>query len=239
MVNDGNFDLVHPLHEACFHGNIECVQELLSAGATVDCRNIDGSTPLCDACSSGNVDCVKLLLKSGANVNPKLLLSSPLHEAVLRDKVECAQLLVDAGANLNQTDCHFGTPLHAAVTKGSLKCLVLLLKAGCNVNCIKILNTPLHLAARQQDIDAVSVLLQFGANTNMTNNYDLTAKDMVPSSTSSIRQILQQWECNPRSMKFLCRQVIRQCLGQNGLRQVHKLNLPNLLTDFLLYEYIH
>jgi ankyrin repeat protein len=36
MVNDGNFDLVHPLHEACFHGNIECVQELLSAGATVN-----------------------------------------------------------------------------------------------------------------------------------------------------------------------------------------------------------
>ena len=66
--------------------------------------------------------------------------------------------------------------------------------SGCNVNCIKILNTPLHLAARQQDVEAVSILLQFGAKTTMTNNYDLTPKDMVPSSTSSVRQIIQLWE---------------------------------------------
>ena len=34
-VNHGNFDLVQPLHEACFRGHIDCVRLLLLAGATV------------------------------------------------------------------------------------------------------------------------------------------------------------------------------------------------------------
>ncbi|WAQ96982.1 ASB13-like protein, partial [Mya arenaria] len=76
QVNETNFDLVQPLHEACFRGSIECVNG----------RNIDGATPLSDACSSGSVECVKMLLTNGADVNPQLLLSSPLHEAVLRGK---------------------------------------------------------------------------------------------------------------------------------------------------------
>lgn len=245
MVNDGNFDLVQPLHEACFLGKIDCVRELLEAGAEVDGSKIDGSTPLCDACSSGHVECVRLLLERGANVNPQLLLTSPLHEAVLRDKHECAQILVDAGANLNHSDCHFGTPLHAAVYKKSINCIKILLKAGCDVNYTWILTTPLHLAARQLhlaarqlDDEIVSLLLEFGADPRMTNDSDLKARDMVPTSTSHIKQQLLYWEENPRSLKFLCRQIIRECLGRSRLQHTDKLHLPSLLEEFVLYKYL-
>ena len=35
QVNQCNFDLVQPLHEACFSGHIDCVRLLLLAGANV------------------------------------------------------------------------------------------------------------------------------------------------------------------------------------------------------------
>ena len=38
QVNHSNFDLVQPLHEACFRGHIDCVRLLLLAGANVSTK---------------------------------------------------------------------------------------------------------------------------------------------------------------------------------------------------------
>ena len=66
--------------------------------------------------------------------------------------------------------------------------------AGCNVDSVKILSTPLHYAARQQDLTLVSLLLDFGANPRKTDNDDKTPRDLVPSATSPVKQLLIDWE---------------------------------------------
>lgn len=57
-----------PLHYACTNGHIEVAQFLLTNGATVDSRSLNGTTPLMMAVQSGNEELVKLLLDKGANI---------------------------------------------------------------------------------------------------------------------------------------------------------------------------
>lgn len=232
-VNNEGVDLVRPLHEACFRGHVECVKILLDNDAEVNVRNIDGATPLCDAASSGHVDIVRILLQRGAYVNPPLLLTSPLHEATLRDKWETVEVLSAAGANLNSSDCHFGTPLHVAACQGSLTCAQALLRAGACVNSIKSLNTPLHEAARRQDVPLILLLLAYGADVTMRNNNGLRPIDLVPSSTHPAKQVLLQWEYEPRDLRHYCRLLIRRCLRARRLKYIRELPVPKLLHQYL------
>ena len=57
-----------PLHYACTNGHIEVAQFLITNGATVDSRSLNGTTPLMMAVQSGNEQLVKLLLDKGADI---------------------------------------------------------------------------------------------------------------------------------------------------------------------------
>ncbi|XP_041349829.1 ankyrin repeat and SOCS box protein 13-like isoform X2 [Gigantopelta aegis] len=234
-VNSATTDLVRPLHEASLFGHLDCVKALLKAGAEVNVRNIDGATPLCDACCCGNTDIVQILLSYGAVVNPPLLLATPLHEAVLRDNWKCTELLVDAGAKLDSSDCHFGTPLHICAMKGYTMSAEILLAAGAKVNVIHMHNAPLHEAARSQYMEVLLLLLNYGANVYARNSHSKTASDLVPSSTSPAKQLLQYWESNPRALCYLCRQTIRDTLGCTRLSHINHFLLPKFLKDYLLF----
>ena len=50
-----------PLHEACFHGHVKCVKELLSHGVGVDVKSNKGNTPLDLARQKGHEPIVKLM----------------------------------------------------------------------------------------------------------------------------------------------------------------------------------
>ncbi|XP_041486812.1 ankyrin repeat and SOCS box protein 13 isoform X3 [Microtus oregoni] len=120
-VNQVTVDSITPLHAASLHGQAQCVQLLLAAGAQeVDARNIDGSTPLCDACASGSIECVKLLLSYGAKVNPPLYTASPLHEACM------------SGANVNAAKLH-ETALHHAAKVKNVDLIEMLIEFGGNI----------------------------------------------------------------------------------------------------------
>lgn len=58
-----------PLHHAAQDGNVEAVEALLDAGATVDARSLDGTTPLMCACSSPRASerVCSVLLRCGAD----------------------------------------------------------------------------------------------------------------------------------------------------------------------------
>ena len=60
-----------PLHYACSKGQLEVAQFLISNGATVDSRSLNGTTPLMMAVQSGNEQLVKLLLDNGADLQAK------------------------------------------------------------------------------------------------------------------------------------------------------------------------
>ena len=67
------------------------------------------------------------------------------------------------------------------------------------MNAVKVLSTPLHSAARQQDITMVTLLLEFGADASLTDNDGMTAREVVPSATSKIRQFLLHWKVSEKS----------------------------------------
>lgn len=56
-----------PLHYACEHGHLACVEYLVSLKANVDCRGRDGWTPLMWAARRGHLDVASYLLDLGAD----------------------------------------------------------------------------------------------------------------------------------------------------------------------------
>ncbi len=58
-----------PLHYACTRGHLNIAQFLITNGANVNSRSLNGSTPLMMAVQSGNEELVKYLLDKGADIS--------------------------------------------------------------------------------------------------------------------------------------------------------------------------
>eukprot|EP00966_Prymnesium_polylepis_P030943 720023-Prymnesium_polylepis.1 len=56
-----------PLHRCAWRGFPEIAEDLLKAGATVDCKNTNGATPLMNTAITNRPDVAKVLLKYGAD----------------------------------------------------------------------------------------------------------------------------------------------------------------------------
>ena len=59
-----------PIHEAVKEGNIDRLKFLISKGAKVNARDIDGRTPLGMAAYNGHTETAKLLKKHGGTKQP-------------------------------------------------------------------------------------------------------------------------------------------------------------------------
>ncbi|CAG7932406.1 unnamed protein product [Penicillium olsonii] len=98
---------------------VECIQALLSLGADVQFRNIDGLTPLSLAVRMGSVESTRILLEHGAFPNSRDKNGkSPLHYAAeTRNAHKILKLLIQSGADVNSRDMLGLTPLHKIVAK--------------------------------------------------------------------------------------------------------------------------
>ena len=50
-------------------GNVECLKELIAAGADINKEDNDGGTALYSAANQGHVECLKELIAAGTDVN--------------------------------------------------------------------------------------------------------------------------------------------------------------------------
>lgn len=57
-----------PLHHAAFAGQVEVVQLLVKAGASINALSLNRGTPLMNAILSSRPSCVDALILAGANV---------------------------------------------------------------------------------------------------------------------------------------------------------------------------
>lgn len=91
---------------------IECIQTLLSLGADVQFRNMDGLTPLSLAVRMGSIESTKILLEHGSCANSRDKNGkSPLHYAAEAQNVHnIVELLIQYGADVNSPDMLGFTP---------------------------------------------------------------------------------------------------------------------------------
>ena len=101
------------LLEACVHGDLDVVQGLHSAGASLDAVTTEGfrSSPLHLACLNGHLDLAQWLHSAGASLDDTIDAGeTPLHLACSRGHLDVAQWLCSAGADATLKSNNGRTP---------------------------------------------------------------------------------------------------------------------------------
>eukprot|EP01041_Mallomonas_annulata_P001278 gene1278-2466_t len=164
----------HPLNEslreACIRGDNTTVISLLAGGATVLCRNHNGSTPLHFACAGGHMVVVETLVKTGADINAyNLSGSTPLHFAADKEHGQLVLWMVKQGALVHIRNKDGFTPLHFLCTRGLVevvKEISVISPFDPNLCGSKGINL-LHCSSEQGHTSIVTILLQLGALVNL------------------------------------------------------------------------
>ena len=191
-VNTPSKDGSSALLWAAYHANALMVNDLLTAGASVDHENHFGVTPLLQASRDGDTEVIRLLLEAGADAtrwHPEG--ETPLMAAARTGSVEAVQLLLDAGAFINAVDpFQEETALMWAAAEGQVDVVKTLLAAGADPNLQAHVSyieerknadhpsggfTALMFAARNGHEEVVRTLMEGGADPNLTNADGATA----------------------------------------------------------------
>ncbi|XP_055549716.1 E3 ubiquitin-protein ligase MIB2 isoform X2 [Wyeomyia smithii] len=141
-------------------GNMDFVQNYLSANAEeVDCVS-GGKTCLQVAAHQGHVDLVKHLLALGANVNVvDKEGDSTLHYAAFGNQPEVMRILLQNNANIDVLNSSHCSALHISAHKKPPYCVKVLLEFGANVNVQDAYgDTALHDAIGKENTEVVELL---------------------------------------------------------------------------------
>jgi beta-lactamase regulating signal transducer with metallopeptidase domain len=165
------------LFEAAESGDVSDIEQLLSAGANVNCA-IDGDgSPLIGAARNGHIAAVRLLLDRGADPNLSVRGDgSPLIMAAREGRADVVALLLDRGATIDQMVPDDENALIQASGSGQLAVVSLLIKRGADVNARVWVEgaggskgewrTPLSMARKRGHNAVVDLLLAAGAREN-------------------------------------------------------------------------
>ncbi len=157
---------------AAYSGHSDVVKLLISKGADVGARTIEGSTPLHSAVMSGDKSTVEELIEAGADSSVKDYIDgkTPLHIAAQNGHVEVVKVLLDTQKiEVDVKDNTFGnTALQAAAQNGHAEIVELLISTKkVDVNTTSKDNfTPLYLAAQNGHKAVVKLLLDNSAKVN-------------------------------------------------------------------------
>uniref|UniRef100_A0A1B0GQX7 Ankyrin repeat domain 10 n=3 Tax=Mus TaxID=862507 RepID=A0A1B0GQX7_MOUSE len=93
-----------PVHWAAHFGKLECLMQLVRAGASLNVSTTRyAQTPAHIAAFGGHPQCLVWLIQAGANINkPDCEGETPIHKAARSGSLECITALVGSGAH---TDC--------------------------------------------------------------------------------------------------------------------------------------
>ena len=214
------------LLKAAMYGNEKCVELLLNAGANVNQLDAWSDTPLILASRCGNIRIVDLLLAAGADVN----ITSGLYEHEGQPALGFAAYYeVDP----------YGYEGQEGSMKDRIRCMKSLLRAGAHVNirdkpenhsALQHLITTFENTAWKPAKKKMKLLFAAGDNSDSSEPADIDLPDFLQDLVE-VRLDLKQ----------ICRNWIRKYLlklnkNMNLFVRVSKLGLPELLTQYLLYD---
>lgn len=153
------------LTAACFHGHLDVVEGLITAGADVNLAHGD-YTPLTVTCFYGHLDVLQNLIKAGADVNSTHDMCTPLTAAILGGTLAIVKILIDADADVNLKNVN-RSPLGIAFLKKYFNIAQQLIKAGADVNRVERKSTLLIEACLDGHVDVVEELITARADVNL------------------------------------------------------------------------
>lgn len=153
-------------------GNLDAVQSLLGAGASVNAKDNVGWTPFLRAVASMNCDVMRALQKAGAHIDASDTSgATALMIASRHLQVDVVRVLLAAGLTVNAQDIHGDTALSLAAQEGNNDVVHLLLAEGARVNAENYAGwTPLHHAADKNHLRVVQLLMEWGAEVNAASS---------------------------------------------------------------------
>ncbi len=169
-VNAKNRRRSTPLHWAV-HDEAK-VRLLLSRGADVNARQVDGRTALYQAASAGNgLSIMRMLLTHGADPNIATATGqTPLMAAATHGDDDALRLLIENKANINARNGAGETALMFAASDGNPRAVALLIEHGADARVrTKRNETALGNAATSGVEETVQLLLDKGAEVNVRN----------------------------------------------------------------------
>ncbi len=180
-------ELARELIEACSHGKLQTVRELLEKGGYENTMS-GGYSLLYFALQGKHTEVLRLLLERGADPNltdDKSGRRNALHFAGELGTPEIARILLDHGADaLAKTRATQKTPLHIAIEHKQFEIAKLLLEKGGDLNALDANGwTMLHAAVFKSsglDIETIKFLLENGANVNARDKEGRTPLKLVP-----------------------------------------------------------
>jgi ankyrin repeat protein len=167
LVDDVSRDGKTALMIACDNEDIEAVQLLINAGASVDYCGGDseGRSVLFTSLLSGKVAISYSLLQYGADINFMNSSTQTVLHVALEKKPHILPTLIQLGINVQLRTGSGQSALDIASKRGLCSALDLLLSAGCSLSSTNAIDgsTPLHSACSAGQIDTASFLLSRGA----------------------------------------------------------------------------
>ncbi|KAM9189900.1 ankyrin repeat domain-containing protein 10 [Dugong dugon] len=127
-----------PVHWAAHFGKLECLIELVRAGATLNVSTTRyAQTPAHIAAFGGHPRCLIWLIQAGANINKQDYEGeTPIHKAARSGSLDCISALVANGAHIDLRNASGLTAADIAQTQGFQECTQFLLNLqNCHLNC--------------------------------------------------------------------------------------------------------
>jgi ankyrin repeat protein len=185
-VNGAQPDGTTALHWATYHDDLDLVNRLLAAGASVTATNRYGVTPLSLACVNGNAAIVSRFLDAGADANASLPGGETMLMTAARTGRSGGARAADARRRRAKEPRRGQTALMWAAAEGHVEVIKTLIEAGADFRTpLSSGFTPLLFSVRQGRIPAVKALLEAGADINEV--VAVKANPKLPESERPLR----------------------------------------------------